>query len=73
MCMVGMPTYMGIGISLFLPTLYPKSVVVESGLIRYVELCTVTRNLFIQSECVFSALDVTKVERAKAGRTNYCR
>ena len=42
--------------SLALPTLYPKSrVIVGSGLIRYMELCTVTRNLFIQSECVFSS------------------
>ena len=41
--------------SLALPTLYPKSRVVGSGLIRYMELCTVTRNLFIQSECVFSS------------------
>ena len=38
-----------------LPTLYPKSRVVGSGLIKYMELCTVTRNLFIQSECVFSS------------------
>ena len=29
-------------ISLALPTLYPKSRVVGSGLIRYLELCTVT-------------------------------
>ena len=41
--------------SLALPTLYPKSRVVGSGLVRYMELCTVTRNLFIQSECVFSS------------------
>ena len=26
-----------------------------SGLFGYAELCTVTRNLFIQSECVFSS------------------
>ena len=38
--------------SLALPTLYPKSRVVGSGLIRYMEL---TRNLFIQLECVFSS------------------
>ena len=37
---------------------------------RYAQLCTVTRNLFIQA---FSALDVTKVERAKAGKTNCYR
>ena len=45
----------GVVCSLALPTLYPKSRVVGSGLIRYMELCTVTRNLFIQSECVFSS------------------
>ena len=44
-----------------------------SGLFRCAELCTVTRNLFIQSENVFSALDVTKVERTKAGKTNCYR
>ena len=27
---------------------------VGSGLIRYAELCTVTRNLFIQSERIFA-------------------
>ena len=41
--------------SLVLPTLYPKSEGRGSGLFRYAELCTVTRNLFIQSECIFSS------------------
>ena len=41
----------------------------QSCLLRYLELCTVTRNY----QNAFSALDVTKVERAKAGKTNCCR
>ena len=61
--------------SLALLTFYPKSRVVGSGLIRYMELCTVTRNLFIclSNQNAFSALDITKVEHAKAGKTNCCR
>ena len=45
-----------------LPTLYPKSEE-GSGLIRYVELCTV--ETFLSNQNTFSALDVTKVECAK--------
>ena len=50
--------------SLALPTLYPKSRVVRSGLFRYAEFWHCDQKLVYP----FSALDVTKIERAKAGR-----
>ena len=56
-------------VSLALPTLYLKS---EGRRVWYAELCTVTRTC-LSNQNAFSALDVTKVERAKAGKTNCWR